>query len=77
MVCLVFYGCGEPSGMGTSLSASSLGLFWQFGILPFCVLIFYSHTIDAGDCGGTVVKVLCYKLEGRWFDPSWCQLIFH
>ena len=19
---------------------------------------------------GTVVKVLCYKLEGRWFDPS-------
>jgi len=23
-----------------------------------------------GDRGGTVVKVLCYKLEGRWFDPS-------
>ena len=22
-----------------------------------------------GDRGGTVVKVLCYKLEGRWFDP--------
>jgi len=21
----------------------------------------------------TVVKVLCYKSEGRWFDPSWCQ----
>jgi hypothetical protein len=20
---------------------------------------------------GTVVKVLCYKSEGRWFDPSW------
>jgi len=27
-------------------------------------------------CGGTVVKVLCYKLEGRWFDPSWCHLNF-
>ena len=27
--------------------------------------------------GGTVVKVLCYKSEGRWFDPSWCQWIFH
>jgi len=26
---------------------------------------------------GTVVKVLCYKSEGRWFDPSWCQWIFH
>ena len=22
-----------------------------------------------GDRGGTVVKVLCYKSEGRWFDP--------
>jgi len=28
------------------------------------------------DRGGTVVKVLCYKSEGRWFDPSWCQWIF-
>jgi len=23
------------------------------------------------DRGGTVVKVLCYKSEGSWFDPSW------
>ena len=22
------------------------------------------------DCSSTVVKVLCYKSEGRWFDPS-------
>ena len=27
--------------------------------------------------GGSVVKVLCYKSEGRWFDPSSCQWIFH
>jgi len=26
--------------------------------------------------GSTVVKVLCYKSEGRWFDPSWFQWIF-
>ena len=26
--------------------------------------------------GSTVVKVLCYKSEGRWFDPSWCQWNF-
>jgi len=26
--------------------------------------------------GGTVVKVLCYKSEGRWFDPSWCHWNF-
>ena len=25
----------------------------------------------------SVVKVLCYKSEGRWFDPSWCQWVFH
>ena len=23
------------------------------------------------------VKVLCYKSEGRWFDPSWCIWLFH
>jgi len=30
-----------------------------------------------GDRGSTVVKVLCYKSEGRWFDSSWCKWIFH
>ena len=30
-----------------------------------------------GDRGSTVVKVLCYNSEGRWFDPGWCQWIFH
>ena len=29
-----------------------------------------------GDRGGTVVKVLCYKSEGRWFDPRWCHWHF-
>ena len=23
-----------------------------------------------------MVKVLCYKSEGRWFDPSWCHWKF-
>jgi len=30
-----------------------------------------------GDSGSTVIKVLYYKSEVRWFDPSWCQYIFH
>ena len=30
----------------------------------------------AGDRRSTVVKVLCYKSEGRWFDPSWCNRNF-
>ena len=25
------------------------------------------------DHGSTVVKVLCFKSEGRWLDSSWCQ----
>jgi len=33
-------------------------------------------TREYEDRGSTVVRVLCYKSEGRWFDPSWCQWIF-
>jgi len=29
-----------------------------------------------GDRGSTVVKVLCYKSEGLWFDLSWCHWNF-
>jgi len=32
--------------------------------------------IEFWDRGGTVVKVLCYKSEGHWFDPSWCHWNF-
>ena len=28
------------------------------------------YCLIVGDSGSTVVKVLCYKSEGRWFDPS-------
>jgi len=33
-------------------------------------------TLRFGNRGSTVVKVLCYKSEGRCVDPSWCQCIF-
>jgi hypothetical protein len=29
-----------------------------------------------GGHGGTVVKVLRYKSEGRWFDSRWCYCNF-
>jgi hypothetical protein len=29
--------------------------------------------LERGDRGITVVEVLRYKSEGRWFDPIWCQ----
>jgi len=34
-------------------------------------------TLYLGDRGSSVVKVLCCKSEGRWFDPSCCHCIFH
>jgi len=34
-------------------------------------IVFYIYY--NGDRGSTVVKMLCYKSEGRWFDPSWCH----
>jgi len=37
--------------------------------------IMYS-TVNSGYRGSSVVKVLCYKSEGRWFDPSWCHWNF-
>ena len=46
---------------------SSLGIGVIFSFCICCI----------GDRGNTVVKVLCYKSEGRWFDPSWCQWNFH
>ena len=30
-------------------------------------------SVCVGDRGGTVVKVLCYISEGRWFDSRWCH----
>ena len=38
--------------------------------------IFFRIGEHYGARGGTVVKVLCYKSEGRWFDPSWCHWKF-
>jgi len=31
---------------------------------------------NKGERGSTVVKALCYKSEGRWFDSRWCHWNF-
>jgi len=41
------------------------------------LLFFYSNYMHImGDRGGTVVKALCYKSEGRWFESRWCHWNF-
>jgi len=47
----------------------------------YCQLLLILHFSNlfmiTGDRSSTVVKVACYKSEGRWFDPGWCQWILH
>jgi len=45
-------------------------------VLKWFVNIYISLVLILGDRGSTVVNVLCYKSEGRWFDPSWCHWNF-
>jgi len=45
--------------------------------IVICFLQLYMlQLLFFGGRGDTVVKVLCYKSEGRWFDPSWCHWNF-
>ena len=54
------------------------------GMMMMMLALQICHSIVNSNCyfilvgenrGSTVVKVLCYKSEGRWFHPSWCQWI--
>jgi len=45
--------------------------------VPSLTTIFVYVWINTGNRGSTLVKVLWYKLKGRWFDPNWCKWIFH
>jgi hypothetical protein len=41
-------------------------------VARFNIKIVYLSLMGTAD-GGTVVKVLCYKSEGRWFNSRWCR----
>jgi hypothetical protein len=42
----------------------------------YSFLNIFSISNISGDRGSTVVKMLYYKSDGRWFDPNWCQRVF-
>jgi len=54
-----------------------VGLFQQSLRWLWWQEIFSNKYFAFGDRGSSVVKVLCYKSEGRWFYLSWCQWIFY
>ena len=45
-------------------------------IMIYSLLRLFHPTWIFGNRGGTVIKVLCYKSEGHWFNPSWCHWNF-
>jgi len=54
------------------INSDSLNLYYLISLVTirFIKNIMFNISQIFGDCGSTVVKVLCYKSEGRWFDPS-------
>ena len=49
---------------------------YQLFCLHFLTLKLFRSTNLYGDRGSTVVNVLCYKSEGRWFDSRWYHWYF-
>jgi hypothetical protein len=45
-------------------------------IVVTCVMSLSQRLGFCGRSSSTVVKVLRYKSEGRWFDPRWCHEFF-
>ena len=75
----------EPSGPvqtcnGIALPFTADSESAHLGFEPLLGLILDINLVvlvNIGDRGSTVAKVLCYKSEGCWLDPSWCKWIFH
>jgi len=59
-----------PDNMGQWCSWKNMPIVFRRSVILY-------RLYSLWDRGSTVVKVSCYKSEGRWFDPSWCQWIFH
>ena len=45
-------------------------------LMTLTMLLLHCLFHALGDCGSTVVKVLCYKSEGCWFNNRWCHWNF-
>ena len=67
-----FQAKSKINGLGTTRSNSRIIRIFglpDIGLEEFCSALNITPILVWGR-GSTVVKVLCYKSEGRWFDPS-------
>ena len=84
-------GIGSKCGNGLSFYALTAVISSFYGILresfEWFVTVHFAGTLSSlekikefymkeGDRSNTVVKVLCYKSEGRRFDSRWCHWNF-
>ena len=60
----------------SSVHSTTCSRFLFPDVLLTARLIIILAINQLGDRGSTVVKVLCYKSEGRWFDSRWCHWSF-
>jgi hypothetical protein len=44
--------------------------------IKITIILESQYTIVHANNSATVVEVLCYKSEGRWFDSRWCHWNF-
>ena len=71
-----------PINIRHKYSRATIILFHLYGRFSACnkhssiLFCFILYIPISGDRRSTVVKVLCYKSEGLWFDPSWCYWNF-
>ena len=62
----------HADAFGRTDMAMLIGAFRDYAKAPEKATVY----VLGGDRGGTMVKVLCYKSEGRYFDPIWCHWNF-
>ena len=70
----------SKSSSATTLQSNCECTAWNSANTPCKVSwikVILLSLLPFNDCGSSVVKVLCYKSEGRWFNPSRCHWIFH
>jgi hypothetical protein len=65
----------QNSVQGHAIDSANPVKFWNT-VTEVGVLICMTYKCINGDRSGTVVKVLCYKSEGCWFDSRWCHWNF-